>query len=654
MNKENPDFYFRDKETPGPRPSWEFVLRETEQLNKKVLKSQERNSLASQELKPVFKNDRPKLFTFLGDMHWFSLQTDYKRIREALNVVATRRDAYCVLMGDEMEGEKSDAPQQMRNTLYSSDVQLKKISEVVNDLTASGKMLGVVGEGAGHAEWIKRFSGVDGIQVMADKIVFPDGSKLKILGPWSIFAPEFANSKKFGILLFHNPGGGSSDEVNPNGAVRKRVKEFRKDPRNSNAPVVGAIGADKHHRGAVSVEMTIDPVTGEETKKVLVSLGAFKGTDLNNQDEFLSAMGKGPSVPPGYGMVVIPRLMENGGKNFIWNVYGDGFRKSAILHEAAQVWDAAERQNTTRELLGEIFSKSKKPKLEFDERRSMSEYDRDLVKSTRLYRRYGMIVDGPVNMPYRINFAAHLRLGSESGKTGEKLFRQILFDAEQDPYTFVLVMRHIIDDDVAKRPDRKKFISRMIEDLRPVYNQARLAGIMMSECLRRKDWSKDVKRNGMVVSGKFRPGDAISSELVNTPLFTNNAKIRFSVGSKEYLIQALDHLGRRGSSDNPFRGLAGSQDEGPIDIVVGGHMPGAGFEMTPFTLRIAPGWFAEYDSDGVSNKQKAPPPGQSADLYRGLVFSAEDRQISNDQHTALMLHGGTNDNLKKKILNKIK
>ncbi len=662
MKERPPEFTFRDQKPPEQNPSWRRVLEETQTLQDQKLASEGRHSLETTEVAPVFANDRPKLFLFPSDMHWFSPQTDYNRIKEVFEVLE-RPDTFGLFLGDEIDGEKRDAPEQVSEVLYNSGIQIQKFREVLIDLASRGKIMAIEGGYHGHAEWVKRFSGLDGIQVMADRVRFPDGSEIKILMPWGTFAPEFPGGKGFSILTFHNPGGGASDDINPNGAVRKRVIEYRQNPHNKNKPVVGAVGGDKHHRGAVSLEKTFDPITGKETTKILASLGSFKGLNSKNPDPFLATMGKGLSVPPGFGMVVIPRRMENGSipsANFIWAAYGDGFGKVVTLHEAASLWDAAERQKITRELIAEIIAKKGKPTMLTDNRRSSNETTTDESidnRRSRLYRRFGKVIDGPPDMSYRIDFFANSRYGSTSSKKSREILHQLVDDAVKDPYTFFLGGRHLLDGDLASSKDREKYLNMLFDDLTPIYNEGRLMAVQMSTSWRNKKWQKDIVHNGKVVSEGLRAGDELflNSSIKNTTLYTNEAIFTLRIGDRDFVLQLPDHLGGAGSKEAPFRGLARRQGEGAISAVGGGHMPGSGWEQTPFVTRWAPGWpGAEYDSEGIGNKKKGSSAGISADFYKGEIYMAHSREVSNDMHPALMIHGGTNDALKKKILSKVK
>src|SRR6266478_646641 len=126
MAKErNPDFVFKDQHPSAPKFSWRQVLEETKKLQDEKLKNEGRHSLGSTEVSPVFTNDKPKLFLFPSDMHWFSPQTDYDRIEEAFEVLE-RPDTYALFLGDEIEGQKADALEQASEVLYSSGTQLEK------------------------------------------------------------------------------------------------------------------------------------------------------------------------------------------------------------------------------------------------------------------------------------------------------------------------------------------------------------------------------------------------------------------------------------------------------------------------------------------------------------------------------------------------
>jgi hypothetical protein len=193
---------------------------------------------------------------------------------------------------------------------------------------------------------------------------------------------------------------------------------------------------------------------------------------------------------------------------------------------------------------------------------------------------------------------------------------------------------------------------------------------MLSSSLRTSRWTKDViewssyyvrsehkwKSEKDVREG-FYPGDHLywDSPIKKTPLYLNDSLMLLNLNGKtEYVFQLLDHLSWSGSEFDMFRGLvqAGRKGRLAIDVVAGGHMPGAGVMVTPDGVFVATGWFSDYDSRGKPNIKRAPLGGQAVILFPNnkMIIPASTFVEATDMHAALMLHAGLTDKEKESLL----
>jgi hypothetical protein len=121
-----------------------------------------------------------------------------------------------------------------------------------------------------------------------------------------------------------------------------------------------------------------------------------------------------------------------------------------------------------------------------------------------------------------------------------------------------------------------------------------------------------------------------------------------------YLFLLLDELGRSGSSFDMFRGLVQSHRKTrlDLDVVVGGHMPGAGVMQNEKTTYISTGWYSLFDSFGQANAAVAPKAGQGVILLPNekAVVAASSFGEMRDMHTALILKFGLTDKEKASLM----
>lgn len=336
-------------------------------------------------------------------------------------------------------------------------------------------------------------------------------------------------------------------------------------------------------------------------------------------------------------------VLNIGNKKDTWPTYG--FKKVGHLYKAATYWDRAEKVGVTDELIQKIKSRTQPIEVKFDRRGSQAQIPETDDVNVPLFDYFKWKIDA--KLPVAIYSASHLRKGSTSGEKHESEIREIVKTVSEEDYSFLLVLRHMLDPDVARDPNRSQVLASFAEMLKPAYEKNSILGLMLSGRSFRKGWQRDIKEDGKTYRG-FRPGDRLWRTLLpKTPLFTNGKVMDLALNNNSYLFLLLDELGRSGSSFNMFQGLVqmARKIRLQFDVVMGGHMPGAGIMQTEDTTYVAPGWNSLFDSFGKSNAVVAPKGGQGVILLPNekAVFAASSFEQMKDMHSALTLKFGLTD-----------
>ncbi|HUC94944.1 MAG TPA: hypothetical protein VMR19_03020 [Candidatus Saccharimonadales bacterium] len=610
-------------------------------------------SLAVEKVELTVNFDPPFRKIPISDIHLFSPYTNIATANYMFKLLEDE-NTFGVIMGDMLEGANSGIMDHAGNLELPFGQQIRAGRKKLEPYIKAGKILCMSTGFDGHEGWGMRYSGIDVVELLAEGFVQPDGSPLQVLTNGGRFILHFKNGEKWSELIYHSPGGGGSDEINPVGAQRERLREYANHRAAKEGPIDSAGGGHMHHRAGVAKELIFDLNTAKEKTHVLYANGTTKGNDPARQDPFLTRQSKGPTLPPGVQLILNQPGGPGGGRRNgekAWISYG--FNKGEILYDAAKLWDAAERQKSTQSIVGEIVNKAVKPKANFDRLNS-----RATIKERRneipIFEKFNWKIESSDNLPITVYLLAHTRYGSTSFRRRDRdKFIEIINHTVSNPYEYVVAMRHFADSDLAKDIDRKDTLNQMIDDLLPLAKQDRLLGFMMSSSLLTKQWLKDVKA-GIRISSGFRPGDYIYRGLQRRVPLYHQSLMNLKFGRTDYSFLFLDHLSHSGSEFDMFRGLvqARRKMDLPIDIVAGGHMLGAGFLTTPDATYIAPGWFSDYDSRGRSNQRRAPLGGQGVILLPDtkVVIPFPTFLEGKDTHTALMLLKGLNEEDQSRLL----
>jgi hypothetical protein len=649
-----------------PEPRTEIILQE-------VRKAEEQNMIVDEMLRGVRGSielkvnfDGPIRLLPIADTHLFTPETDNSKIDEILSKL-DEENTYGIICGDFIEGVHVHIPDQFGKARYTLDNQIFLAREKIRRYVENGKILALVGWFDGHEGWAEKMATISAIKFMKDGLIQPDGSKLQAIYNGGTLKINLSNGDVFILKAFHDAGGGGSDEINPLGSQRRAAWSEKV---NSPNMVDGVVAGHQHHRAAAAKELTYNKLTGKEVSQVLLALGTTKGNDEKHADRFLVAQAKGPTLPPGGSIILNQRGVDNDRGDHIWATYG--YDKGGVLYNAAKILDVTEKQKITKEVLEKVVSRQGKPKAEFDRRNSRTRTKEDKSKTPLFETFRWKIKDG--NLPIMVYLLANTRYGSSSGERDRAKLLEIYDQVASDPFKYVLAMRHFVDDGVAKDFDRESVLSNVANDLKKVHEANSLLGFMLSNSLRADRWIKEVvetthywdrherkwKADKDVRDGIY-PGDYFyrDSVIAKTPIYLNDSLMLLNLNGKmEYVFQIEDHLSWSGSEFDMFRGLVQTERKGrlAIDVVTGGHMPGAGVMTTPDGVFVPTGWFSDYDSRGRPNIKRAPLGGQAVILFPDskMVIPASTFVEATDVHAALMLDAGLTVEEKNSLLFKTK
>jgi hypothetical protein len=666
--RDSPKITFKDK----GKPSFKQIQDEINQFHELRQKIDDHISVIEGSVELSVNFEGPVRVIPISDTHLFSAQTDTKKARELLEKL-NEPNTYGIIMGDFIEGGHPKITDHAGSLELNTRQQIWAAREIIRPYVATGKILCLVGTFNGHEGWGERLMNYDLVQEIAHGFKQPDGTDLKVVYNGGRLMVHFANGVTYNQLLYHAPGGGGSDEVNPLGSQRQRLWEFV----SHRGPIDGVGGGDWHHRAGVSKELSFDLRVGKERSHVLFANGTTKGNDPERPDPFLTRMGKGPTLSPGVQLVLNqPERVEGDKRNgeYVWASYG--YDKGEVLYDAAKLWDKVEKQGKTQQLVSEIKERSVKPRAVFD-RRNSSTKTKERRFDVPAFEKFRWKIERDTKIPVLIYLLANARYGSTSfeQRDREKLL-EILKQVEGDPFKYALVMRHFIDSEISKKFERTDVLDRMTADLAGTVKKNRLLGLMLSSTLIADRWTRatfgeweeeeykgkkgEIKtRRTREVNEGFRPGDYLYEKLDRkVPLYLNHSLMQLDFGPVEYEFLLLDHLAHSGSEFDPFRGLVQARRKALLssDIVAGGHMPNAGVMTTPDADYVSPGWFSDYDSRGKANMRRAPLGGQGVILFpdRKIVVPASTFLEATDLHTALTLNAGMKKEEKEKLLYKSK
>lgn len=614
-----------------------------------------------------FDHDRPLLIMIGADIHAGGLATDYDELTRFRDFVLDQPDCGVVLLGDEIEGMVGKYLDTIAaRTILDVHTQIELIrEEFIKPLDEAGKLFGMVAGYWGHPGWVQSATTLDPWRVMME------GVRAPLIRNGGVLRFQFANGDEQSLQIFHNPPGKSQYEATYGlTKVAGRVdEEVRGD---------GMASAHIHRMGVGNQHFA-----NADKGLYVISSGTLKGSNPDlPSDRFGINLGLSLADPMGQGVVVqptpekmsTPTILRKDNKTRHYPIAN--IDQAAVLHDAIRLWDSAESQQMTDELIGEIYSsrqikgspeinfrprKSEKARDPYDETPENEGEELETGNGNRLAPQYEEVqYDIRSSLPVLIHFIANVRAGSSYEGLGR--VRQYFQDfVETNPHALIICLRSMVDREVASSPQRLAVLGNVVELLKSV--EGRVLALLLDESLRESSWRR-------FVGGKQDGSPAVAaasflSQQTGVPLVHHQSRVQLGIGpgnkykrKPRYTGVVVDKLNAHGSQSRPtFGQLRVYQNylHKKPSFVVGGHMQNAGTmvfhdrsnQETHFPALIAPGWWATYvDSMGKGNVNRGAIPGQGMVLMPGrtqedhMMFPTANADESHYVHQALVLYQG--------------
>lgn len=630
----------------------------------------------------------------IGDTHIGSRFMSLDAMKKMLEPLE-KDDTFGFVTGDFIEATNPGIPEHAGSVFVDTGKQIVLAADYLAPYFYAGKLLCTVNGFFGHdGSWSLKWGGISAVEAMSRQMPLPDlqdptnrdkWKYLPVLEQGGLLKLQLKNGREYVIRLFHNPSSGGSDNINRSGALKNQFMDESANYMLDGVQVDMYVAGHQHHRGSIAKEMYVDRRDGKEKSVVFVQIGSAKGVDGDNNDSFLVAQGKGPSIGPG---PVIRINQSRGSGNgdtestkelVAWGYENDKILGGAadLLHSVRDRLNVIERQNLTQELLGKISSRVKKPKAEFDINHS-GRNTRDKQGKSPLFNDVKWNINGVKDFPILVNVLANFRYGS-TGRDAplyKKKFDEILKQTAENPFRYIIIGRESIDKGVPRRIDRENILAEMANDFGPINEQKSVLGIMASETILDDGWKKDVVETEHVwnrhkqgydviktVSESFYPSDYFyyESALRGVPFYENDKFITINLDGIPYTFQMFSKLGNSGSEFYLGQGLVQSvrKEHTDPDVAAGGHMQVAGALVYPPKLRVflPTGHFSPYIGGGSKgNKRDVVVGGQAAVIFpkRKFVWPAANYYEATDNFNALLFDVGLTDKEKRDISRRTK
>lgn len=622
---------------------------------------------------PVYQKDPIKVVC-VSDLHIGALATNNESVIALVDNVLSHPNIRVVLLGDEIEGIKSEYLDTNRTPLdLQSQIDLLRLI-CLEPLAEAGRIDGMVSGYWGHPGWAQDATTINIWSTMTK------GLNIPILKNGGELIYKFENGHTATLRIRHNPPGGS--RVDPVSGLRMAELSLSESAR-----------ADGSMSGHIHTMATAEEwYFGAKKPVFLISAGTEKGAHESvPYDRYGEKLGgKTYCDPLGQGVIIRPKTRQHEKLTYPYasNRHGE------VAFEAMNLLEAAERQGITDELKEKIWNKvedrpevtytpesSRLSGTSYEERPAAKEkvgrqmvenqYSRMKMKSPYDALTYNIVT----KLPIALKLVQNARIGNSGDKETQRGLKDYISLVEANPHSLVVYLRNMLDKEAGKSPDRIEMLNNLVEIVRGAKEQT--LAIMLDESMRRGEWKKTVGPDyeHMPVA----PASYVST-YADVPLIHHLSLIKLAVGPSVklkgkplYIGAYADKLMNSGSFAQPTFGLKQIyhkyMHEKP-GYVVGGHMPSAGtmtfFDRsnpeTQHPILVAPGWWSKYvDSMGKGNVLGGARPGQAIIFMPGnspadyLAFPTKDSEDTETMHDALTLLQGLNLlGLTDKILKKSK
>lgn len=534
----------------------------------------------------------------IGDLHLGDRSVDLDYVRKVFKEL-DKPHTYGIILGDIIQGIKSDKPEMMAGT-PRLDTQVLTAEKFLKYFAEEGKLLAAVA--GNHEAHARKDSTLDEYFIMLRSLRGVDGSSLPLLYNGGYLTLQFKGGGEYKIKVNHNPGSGGSAK-NGVGAQRFRGMETTID--NPDHPD-HVTGGHTHGRAMISREIRKNILDGSEIIQTLSAGGTAQGIDPKNPNLFLNDMAASASLPGLPVTILSPKRKQVASKD-VW-----GLNNSARLLEAVRLWDNIESRNMGDEVMEQIHRKTKPTRATFkiESSRPVERANDGADIKSRSYDVARWQVE--TYLPIATYFLGGTRFGCSTTNT-EKA-SQVTKLVANDPESFVIVTRGMVDKGLGAKLERQGYLDRMLDLLDGAGEKNKILSLLIDEDLRAKSWKRTLgKKEERDNHQAIITGDYIQARFPNIPLIVNNAFVELNLGGVRHRILVRDGVGLNGSTMNPFAGLEAQIFKLGIrpDVAVGGHMPGVGVSQAENGIVVAPGGYARWIGQGEKNEQPIPEGGQS-------------------------------------------
>lgn len=610
-----------------------------------------------------------------SDLHVGALATNNESIIQMVEYVLSHPNIRVVLLGDEIEGIKSEYLDTNRTPLdLESQIDLLRIL-FLEPLAAEGRIDAMVSGYWGHPGWAQDSTTINIWSTMTQGLNIPiikNGGELRY---------KFDNGNVQSIRIRHNPPGGS--RVDPVSGLRMAELALSESAR-TDGSMSGHI-----HRMATAEEWYF----GAKSSVFYISAGTEKGSHEDTpRDIYGEKLGGMPlSDPLGQGVILKPRTRQNEKLGYPYPTVKHG----EVAFEALNLLNAAEKQGITDELREKIWKKVEAaPKVTYipeASRMSGTQYEERPAATGKMgkevvvnqYSRMKMrapfdtlTYNVETQLPIALHLIQNARIGSSFDTETLRGLGSYVEMINANPHSLMVFLRNMLDKEAGKSPNRIEILDNLVELIKAKEGQQeQTLAIMLDESMRKGDWKKT--KGPDYEHLPVAPASYVST-YADVPLIHHLSLIKLAIGPSVkikgkpiYIGAFADKLMNSGSFSQPTFGLKQIYNKYMQEkpgYIAGGHMPSAG-TMTFFDrsnaethtpILVAPGWWAKYvDSMGKGNVLGGAQPGQAIIFMPGdtpadyLAFPTKDAGDTETMHDALtLLQGLSLLGLTEKVLKK--
>lgn len=629
-------------------------------------------------LRPVNHTDPIKVIS-VSDLHIGSLATNNDSVLRLVDYVLSNKNVRVVLLGDEIEGIKAEYLDTNRTPLdLESQIDLLRLI-CLEPLAEAGRIDAMVSGYWGHPGWAQDATTINIWSTMTK------GLNIPILKNGGEMRYKFANGHIHSIRIRHNPPGGN--RVDPVSGLRMAELALSESARTDGA-MSGHI-----HTMATAKEWYF----GAKASVYYISAGTEKGSHEGTPaDRYGEKLGGKPLCDPlGQGVILQgepgkynSRIRQKDKRDYPY----PSAKHGQVAFEAINLLNAAEKQGITDEMKEKIRAEVEKApkktyspetsrlsKTLFEQKPAATEkFGKKIVENQ--YSRIKMqapfdslTFNIQTKLPITFHLDQNARIGSSDDAEIIKRLGDHMRLIRENPHSFVVFLRNMIDKEAGKSPERIKILDNFVNIINGAREQT--LAIMFDESMRKSDWKKSLGQE--IEDLPVAPASYVASK-TGKFLIHHLSLIKLAIGPSEsikgkpvYIGAFADKMMGSGSFAQPTFGLKQIYNKYMQEkpgYIAGGHMPSAGtmtfFDRsnaeTHYPILIHPGWWAKYvDTMGKGNVVPGAQPGQAIIFMPGerpedyLAYPTVDADETEYMEDSLMLLKGLEIlGLKDKVLKK--